>query len=255
MSFKKNQKRYNKEVMRTGREANQYLRNALGLINQYTTDYAGRNEFWLNKLNDRQLNLLSDKYLAENANMLRGSAAFGSNSKLNRQMNENAYSQQNYLANVANQNVMNANQLQNNELEALMGASNAYNAPIQQGATAAQNVDAANNAWLGAVGQGLNAVGNVVQFMPGVGSAIGSGMQLAGGALQGISGSSNPYNTAEQNVLGYRVGWGNASIPGSTGLGNAMTKLSTNKGSNSQFSIIEPYNPLNPNQQNSNYGK
>ena len=183
MSFKKNQKKYNKDVMRTGYQANQYLRNALGLINNYTTNYADRNDFWANKLNNRQLNLLSDKYLAENANMLRGSAAFGSNSATNRQIENNAYTQQNYLANVANQNVMNANQLQQNELSALTGASSLYGGVSERGAQAAQNVDAANNAWAGALGQGLSSVGKVVSFIPGVGTAVGAGMQLAGGAL------------------------------------------------------------------------
>ena len=48
MSFKKNQKAYNKEVMATGRAANRYLSNALGLINQYTTNYADRTDFWTN---------------------------------------------------------------------------------------------------------------------------------------------------------------------------------------------------------------
>ena len=187
MSFKKNQKKYNKDVMRTGYQANQYLRNALGLINNYTTNYADRNDFWANKLNNRQLNLLSDKYLAENANMLRGSAEFGSNSATNRQIENNAYTQQNYLANVANQNVMNANQLQQNELSALTGASSLYGGVSERGAQAAQNVDAANNAWAGALGQGLSSVGKVVSFIPGVGTAVGAGMQLAGGALTNMA--------------------------------------------------------------------
>lgn len=221
MSFKKNQKRYNKEVMRTGREANQYLRNALGLINQYTTDYAGRNEFWLNKLNDRQLNLLSDKYLAENANMLRGSAAFGSNSKLNRQMNENAYSQQNYLANVANQNVMNANQLQNNELNALYGATSAYQNPINMGATAAQNVDAANNAWMQPVGGLLKGAGAALQFIPGVGQVAGAGLGLAGSALGSLAGESQQYSTPGGGTTNYFTNYG-------TSLGNALNSINQN---------------------------
>lgn len=221
MSFKKNQKRYNKEVMRTGREANQYLRNALGLINQYTTDYAGRNEFWLNKLNDRQLNLLSDKYLAENANMLRGSAAFGSNSKLNRQMNENAYSQQNYLANVANQNVMNANTLQNNELNALFGASSAYQNPINMGATAAQNVDAANNAWMQPVGGLLKGAGAALQFIPGVGQVAGAGLGLAGSALGSLGGESQQYSTPGGGTTNYFTNYG-------TSLGNALNSINQN---------------------------
>lgn len=202
MSFKKNQKRYNKEVMKTGREANQYMRNALGLINQYTTDYAGRNEFWLNKLNDRQLNLLSDKYLAENANMLRGSAAFGSNSQLNRQMNENAYSQQNYLANVANQNVMNANTLQNNELASLMNASRTYQTPIQQGASAAQNVDAANGAWFNALGKGAQAAGSVLQAIPTPWTqAIGGALTTTGGVMTGLTSESTSLTPQQQGQI------------------------------------------------------
>ena len=88
MSFKRNTKKYNKEVMQTGRQANKYYQNALKLINQYTTDYSGRLDYWQSKLNDRQLNLLSDKYLQQNASMLRGQGAFGSNSTLNQQINE-----------------------------------------------------------------------------------------------------------------------------------------------------------------------
>lgn len=197
MSFKKNQKKYNKDVMRTGYQANQYLRNALGLINNYTTNYADRNDFWTNKLNNRQLDLLSDKYLAENANMLRGSAAFGSNSATNRQIENNAYTQQNYLANVANQNVMNANQLQQNELRALTGASNLYGGVSERGAQAAQNVDAANNAWAGALGQGLSSVGKAVSFLPGVGPAVGAGMQFAGGALTNITSPTTNLQTQQ----------------------------------------------------------
>ena len=55
MSFKSEQKRYNKEVMRAGDEATKYLRNSLGLINQYTTDYSGRTDFWTNKLKNIEL--------------------------------------------------------------------------------------------------------------------------------------------------------------------------------------------------------
>lgn len=184
MSLKKNQKAYNKQVMRTGEQANRYLNNALGLINTYTTDYAGRNEFWLNKLNNRQLDLLSNKYLAENANMLRGSAAFGSNSQLNRQINENAYSQQNYLANVQNQNVMNANQLQENELRSLMNAASTYNTPIAQGMSAAANVDAANNAWMAPVGGAMQVAGTLLAPFTGGASlgltALGAGLSNIG---------------------------------------------------------------------------
>lgn len=221
MSFKKNQKKYNKDVMKTGQQANQYMRDALGLINQYTTDYAGRNDFWLNKLNDRQLNLLSDKYLAENANMLRGSAAFGSNSQLNKQMNENAYSQQNYLANVANQNVMNANQLQNNELNALYGATSTYQNPINMGATAAQNVDAANSAWMKPVGGLLKGAGAVASMIPGVGTTIGAGLGMAGSAIGSMAGETQEYKTQGGGTGNYYIDYG-------TQLGNALGGFTQN---------------------------
>lgn len=231
MSFKKNQKNYNKEVMQTGREANKYLSNSLGLINQYTTDYAGRNDFWLNKLNDRQLNLISDNYLAQNANMLRGQAAFGSNSETNRQLESNAYSQQNYLANVANQNVMNANQLQQNELSSLMNASNAYQTPINAGAQAAANVDAANNAWAGALGQTMSSAGKVVSMFPGWGTAIGGAMQLGGNALSSISSGASGLDTGYQDKQGNLAaqmyyGTGNATTGAQYGLGNIGQNLS-----------------------------
>lgn len=203
MSFKKNQKKYNKQVMQTGLEANQYMRNALGLINKYTTDYSGRNDFWTNKLNDRQLNLLSDKYLAQNANMLRGQAAFGSNSKTNQQINENAYSQQNYLANVANQNVMNANTLQQNELQALMNASNTYQKPIQSGASAAQNVDAANGAWFNAIGKGMQGAGSVLQAIPTpMTQAIGGALNTTGGIMTGLTSDTTSLTPDQQKNLG-----------------------------------------------------
>lgn len=188
MSFNKNQKKYNKEVMQTGRQANQYLRESLGLINKYTTDYAGRTDFWTDKLNTRQLDLLSDKYLAQNAAMMRGQSAFGSTSDIARQQEQTAYDQQNYLANVANQNVMQANQLQQNELAALSGASQLYQQPIGTGMTAAQNVDAANNAWANILGQGLQTVGTVASFVPGIGTAVGAGLNLVGGALSSAAG-------------------------------------------------------------------
>lgn len=230
MSFKKNQKKYNKDVMRTGYQANQYLRNALGLINNYTTNYADRNDFWTNKLNNRQLDLLSDKYLAENANMLRGSAAFGSNSATNRKIENNAYTQQNYLANVANQNVMDANQLQQNELDALTGASSLYGGVTERGAQAAQNVDAANSAWAGALGKGLSSVGKVVSFIPGVGTAVGAGMQLAGGALQNLASPTTDlraqqYNDVQQGNFAQTMMRGTEN---STGLIGGIQNLSTN---------------------------
>ena len=198
MATKKNQKNYNKQVMQSGLKSNEYINRNLGLIQDYVTDYSGRTDFWTNKLNNRQLDLLSDKYLAQNANMLRGQAAFGSNSETNRQINENAYSQQNYLANVANQNVMNANQLQNNELQALMNATELNYANRNYGANAAANVDAANNAWLGSIGKGLDAVGGVVKMFPGVGTVVGSAMQGVGGVLGGLADTSSTSLTNDQ---------------------------------------------------------
>lgn len=198
MATQKNQKNYNKQVMQSGLKSNEYINTNLGLIQDYVTDYSGRTDYWTDKLNNRQLDLLSDKYLAQNANMLRGQAAFGSNSETNRQINGNAYSQQNYLANVLNQNVMNANQLQNNELQALMNATELNYANRNQGATAAANVDAANNAWLGAIGKGLESVGGIVKMFPGVGTAVGSAMQGVGGVLGGLADTSSTSLTNDQ---------------------------------------------------------
>lgn len=230
MSFKKNQKAYNKQVMQTGKEANKYLRNALGLINQYTTNYADRTDYWTNKLNTRQLDLLSDKYLQENADMLRGQAAFGSNSKLNKQMNDNAYSQQNYLANVLNQNVMNANSLQENELRSLMNATTSYQNPIQMGASAAQNVDAANSAWANTIGQGLGAVGTAVSFInPALGGAISAGGNLLSNmATPTTDLATNQYRNQQQQNYITQMMMGNAQ--GTAGLANAFNNLSTQAG-------------------------
>lgn len=203
MSLKKNQKNYNKAIMQSGLKSNEYINTNLGLIQDYVTDYSGRNDFWTNKLNNRQLDLLSDKYLAQNANMLRNQAAFGSNSETNRQLENNAYSQQNYLANTLNNNVLAANQLQNNELSALMNATNINYSNRDAGAQAAANVDAANNAWLGALGKGLSSAGTVVSTVfPGVGTAVGSAMQGIGGTLSGIADtSSTGYNDAQQQYI------------------------------------------------------
>lgn len=230
MSFKKNQKAYNKQVMQTGKEANQYLRNALGLINQYTTNYADRTDYWTNKLNTRQLDLLSDKYLKQNADMLRGQAAFGSNSKLNEQMNDNAYSQQNYLANVLNQNVMNANSLQENELRSLMNASNTYQNPVQLGGQAAQNVDAANSAWANTIGQGLGAVGTAVSFInPAIGGAISAGGNLLSSmATPTTDLQTQQYRDVNQQNYITQMMMGDST--GKTGLANTFKNLSTQVG-------------------------
>lgn len=198
MASNKNQKRYNKAVMESGLRSNDYINENLGLIQQYVTDYAGRQDFWADRLNNRQLDLLSDKYLAQNANMLRGQAAFGSNSETNRQIENNAYSQQNYLANVANDNMRLANQLQQNELSALSGATELNYANRGYGSQAATNLDAANNAWLGSIGKGLQAVGGVASVLPGVGGAVGNVMQGVGGALSGMAAPTTDYTTDQR---------------------------------------------------------
>ena len=191
MSLNKNTKSYNKKVMQTGKEANQYYRNALNLINQYTNDYSGRLDYWQSKLNDRQLNLLSDKYLQQNAAMLRGQGAFGSNSALNQQINENAYNQQNYLANVANENVKAANQLQTNELSALGNAANTYNAATAIGGQAAQNVDAANNSWMSMLGSTAGTAGTILSAIPTPWTqAAGAALQVGGDALSSAAGQT-----------------------------------------------------------------
>ena len=249
MTFKKNQKAYNTQLMNVGKEAMGYLSNALGLINKYTEDYAGRNEFWLNKLNNRQLDLLSDKYLAQNASMLRGSAAFGSNSETNRQIENNAYSQQNYLANVANDNTMKANQLQNNELDQLREAASTYNYPIVYGQNAASNVDAANNYWMTAIGKSMNAVGDAVKFMGPYGAIAGAALKGTGSALTSIGGENvniDPNSlggqnyTADQwaqfgNELDKKGGW--------SGLGSSLKNLFTgSKGQSNTSSSLSATN-------------
>lgn len=187
MTFNKNTKAYNKEIMQSGLESNKRINESLDLIQQYTTDYAGRNKFWTDRLNNRQLDLLSDKYLAQNAAMMRGQSRFGSNSSTALEQEQNAYEQQNYLANVANQNVELANKLQQSELQGLSGATQINMENRAQGATAAQNVDAANQAWFNTIGQGLSAAGQVVSMFPGVGTAVGAGMQAVGGVMQGLA--------------------------------------------------------------------
>lgn len=245
----KNQKRYNKEIMNLGYDAMSYLKNNLGLINKYTTNYAERNDFWANKLNNRQLDLLSDKFLAQNASMLRGSAAFGSNSATNRQIENNAYSQSNYLANVANQNIMNANTLQNNELSALSGAAQIYQNSAAQGAAGAANVDAANNAWLNTLGKGLASAGEVVKNFGPYGAAIGAGMEAAGGQMQGLAGdfttvegAYNNYGTITSNYETAKEKWNQAG--GTSGFLSGAKNLFTRGKSSSSLSTSDFINPL-----------
>lgn len=243
MSFNKNTKNYNKQVMKTGREANQYYRNALNLINQYTTDYSGRLDYWQSKLNDRQLNLLSDKYLQQNAAMLRGQGAFGSNSDLNQQINDNAYSQQTYLANVANENVKAANQLQSNELKALGDASNTYNAATAMGAGAAQNVDAANNSWLNVLGSTAGTAGTILQAIPTPWTqAAGTALKVGGNAMQSAAGQ-----TVDLGKLGTQTEDLVKNLSENYGAGELASKLKigTQGGSESTLSSQIGYNPNN----------
>lgn len=243
MSFNRNTKNYNKQVMKTGREANQYYRNALNLINQYTTDYSGRLDYWQSKLNDRQLNLLSDKYLQQNAAMLRGQGAFGSNSTLNQQVNENAYSQQNYLANVANANVAAANQLQSNELNALGNAANTYNAATAMGASAAQNVDAANNSWLNILGSTAGTAGTILKAIPTTWTqASGQALTIGSDTLGSLAGQ-----TTDLGKTGVETQELVKNLSENYGSGDLARKLSigSQSGSESTLSNALGYDPNN----------
>ena len=222
---KKYTKSYNKQVMQTGRQANQYYRNALKLLNDYTSDYAGRLDYFTNKLNNRQLDLLSDKYLAENASMLRGSAAFGSNSATDRQIQNNAYSQQNYLANVNNQNIQAANQLQMNELTALQNAQNAFQAGTALGSTAASNIDAANNSWLGVLGNSASSAGQVLSAIPTAWTQVaGAALQTGGALASNAAGQQTDLSQAlAANKLGITAAsneWGNRTLANRLSLGS-----------------------------------
>ena len=243
MSFNRNTKNYNKQVMKTGREANQYYRNALNLINQYTNDYSGRLDYWQSKLNDRQLNLLSDKYLQQNAAMLRGQGAFGSNSDLNQQINENAYTQQNYLANVANTNVAAANQLQSNELSALGNAANTYNAATAMGGQAAQNVDAANNSWMAMLGSTAGTAGTILSAIPTPWTqAAGSALKVGSSALQSAAGQEvdlGKVGTQTEDLVK------NLSENYGTGELASRLKIGTGDKSESTLSSQIGYNPNN----------
>lgn len=179
MTSHKNEKRYNREVMESGLKSNQYINESLANLNNYVNNYGDRLDYWTNKLNTQQLDLLSDKYLAQNAQMLRNMGQFGQTSETNRQIANNAYSQQNYLANVHNQNVMNANQLFGSELSALYNNVGLNMQNRNAGGQAAQNLDAIKNSWLGVLGSGASAVGSVMSAIP-----LGW-TQIAGAALQG----------------------------------------------------------------------
>lgn len=247
MGFKKNQKTYNTQLMNVGKDAMAYLKNNLNLINQYTTNYADRTDFWADKLNNRQLDLLSDKYLAQNASMLRGAAAFGSNSATDREIRNNAYSQNNYLADVANKNITTANTLQNNELSALGSAAQIYQNSAAQGAAGAANVDAANNAWLNTLGKSMSTAGEVVQYFGPYGAAIGAALKGTGSAMSNMAGesqtvaggyASSEYTSNQFQTAQEKWNEGNAKY-GS--IGGAFKNLFTRGKSNSSLST--DYNP------------
>ena len=230
MSFNKNQKSYNKKVMRTGETAINYLNNSLGLINQYTSNYGDRLDYYTNKLSNKQLDLLSDKYLAQNAAMLRNQAQFGSNSETNRQIENNAYDQQNYLASVANKNVELANQLQNNEVSNLYNASNLYSQVMATGGQAAQNVDAANNSWLSMLGMGANVAGTVLSAVPTPWTqAVGAGLQTVGSGIQNVAGTSTDLTPTASAAKQAQTSYAKTNFAQTGGLTGRLKNLSTNK--------------------------
>ena len=241
---KKYTKSYNKQVMRTGEQANRYYQNALALLNEYTTDYEGRFDFWKSKLNDNYLNLVSDKYLAQNADMLRKSAAFGSNSTSNRQVQQNAYDQQNALANIANENVKQANQLQMNEMASLVNASSVYNAATAMGGTAAQNIDAANNTWLAVLGDSAQSAGKVFSAIPTPWTQIvGAALQTGGAAASSAAGKevdlASIYTNTQNAVATASENYGSGELASRIKMGT------TSSGSDSTLASKIGYNSNN----------
>lgn len=239
MSFNKNQKSYNKEIMKSGRQSIKYIDESLANLNRYSNDYAGRLDFWANKINNRQLDLLSGNYLASNARMLRGQGQFGSNSALSRQIEENAYDQQNYLANVQNTNLQAANALQNNELNALYNNVNLNYSNRDAGAQAAQNLDRLNNSWLNILSPIASTTG-AIMTATGVGAPVGLALQGLGAIGSSIAaGASSPvgyqYNTTARN-LGTQLGLKldnnlNLSSGQPTGQGQSIfSTVNTNQG-------------------------
>ena len=200
MTRNKNQKKYNKAMMQSGLKSQQYINETLGLLNNYSTNYMQRLDDWTNKLNNKYLEQVADKYLAQNAAMLRGQGQFGSNSSQARQQEENAYSQQNALANIQNQQVAAANQLQMNELNALTNNYQQNVSNRSQGAQAAANLDRLSNSWMNVLGQGLSAVGSVAQAFPGVGKVVGGALKIGGNIL---SSQADPtqYQTMTGNAI------------------------------------------------------
>lgn len=204
MASNKNQKRYNKAVLDSAMMSNKYLNESLTNLNNYVNNYSDRLDHWAEKLNNRQLDLLSDEYLATNANMLRNMASFGTNSETNRKIEQNAYDQSKYLANVHNTNIQAANQLQNNELSWLYNNANINMQNRQQGQQAAANLDSMKNQWLNVLGGSLEAVGTIggtlLAPMTG-GASIGIGQAISG--LGSTIGSLASPATTSYNQMKY----------------------------------------------------
>lgn len=182
-----NQKRYNRDIYNSGKKSIQYINETLANMNKYSNNYMDRLKEWQDKLNNEQLDLLSSSYLKQNAQMLRNQAAFGSNSTFDQTQMENAYDQQNYLANVNNLNVAAANALQNNELAALGNNYNYQSNNREAGWQAAQNLDALATTWSDVLGAGLQAGGSVLSAIPTPYTQVaGAAMSAAGGMFSGM---------------------------------------------------------------------
>jgi len=210
MSKNKNQKNYNKAVMQSGLKSNEYLNETLKNLNTYTNNYGDRIDYWTNKLNTKQLDLLSDQYLSENAKMLRNMGAFGTTSESNRYINNNAYSQQNYLASVLNKNIETANTLGNTEIQNLLSNAQINMQNRSQGSTAAANLDKLSNSWLNVLGTTAQTAGSVLQAIPtGWTQAAGTVLKGAGSAINnyyesstGSSLDSTGLSNSTMNTLG-----------------------------------------------------
>ena len=182
-----NQKRYNRDIYNSGKKSIQYINETLANMNKYSNNYMDRLQEWQDKLNNEQLDLLSSSYLKQNAEMLRNQAAFGSNSTFDQTQMENAYQQQNYLANVNNANVAAANALQNNELAALGNNYQYQSSNREAGWQAAQNLDALATTWSDVLGSGLQAGGAVLSAIPTPYTQVaGAAMSAAGGMFSGM---------------------------------------------------------------------
>lgn len=242
MSKKKNQKRYNKAVLDSAMMSNKYLNESLTNLNNYVNNYSDRLDYWAEKLNNKQLDLVTDEYLATNANMLRNMASFGSNSETNRKIEQNAYSQNNYLADVMNKNLQAANQLQNNELSWLYNNANINMQNRQYGEQAAKNLDAISNQWLNILGGSLEAVGTIggTLLAPVTGGAsIGIGQAISG-LGSSISSLASPAVT-QYNQMQYGT---NISPTAFNRFYSAGKNLSTrnNNDNNSTLSNADQYN-------------